>query len=330
MRTVVITGASAGIGRATAREFAKRGDRVALLARGRAGLDAAAEDVRRLGGQALVIEVDVADAAAVEAAADSVEREFGPIDLWVSNAMAAVLGEVIETSPDEFRRVMEVTYLGAVHSTQSALRRMLPRDRGHIVLVGSALSHRGIPLQATYCGAKHALKGFYESLRCELRHHGSKVGLTIVQLPGLNTTQFGWVRLHVPNEPQPVPPIYTPELAARAIVWASDHPRRRELWVGGSTAMTIIGNRLASWVAELYLARTGFGSQQTDRRAAADRRDYLDEPLDALVDYGAAGPFGDQAHDRSAQLWCATHRPVVLTAAAAALATGIATVLPRR
>src|SRR4051794_26505962 len=264
-RTIVITGASAGVGRATAQEFARRGDRVALLARGRAGLEAAAADVRALGGQALTIEVDVADADAVEAAAARVEAQWGAIDVWVNNAMAAVLGEVADTSAEEFRRVTEVTYLGTVHGTQAALRRMLPRDRGHIILVGSALTHRGIPLQATYCGAKHAIQGFYESLRTELRHRGARVGLTIVQLPGMNTTQFGWVRLHVPREPRPVAPVYSPELAARAILWTADHPKRRELWVGGSTAMTIVGNRLAPWVAERYLPRTAIQGQQTDR-----------------------------------------------------------------
>src|SRR3954452_8677351 len=194
-RTIVITGASAGVVRATARGFARRGDRVALLARGRAGLEAAAADVRHLGGRPLVVPTDVADADAVEAAAERIEAELGPIDVWINNAMTAVLGEVADTSAAEFRRVTEVTYLGQVHGTQAALRRMLPRDRGQVILVGSALTNRGIPLQATYCGAKHAVKGFHESLRTELRHRGSKVGLSLVQLPGLNTTQFGWVRL---------------------------------------------------------------------------------------------------------------------------------------
>ncbi len=328
-QTVVITGASAGVGRAVARRFAARGDRVALLARGQAGLDAAAEDVRRLGGEALAISVDVADAAAVEAAADQVEAAFGPIDIWVNNAMAAVLGEVKDTSADEFRRVTEVTYLGAVHGTQAALRRMLPRDRGHIILVGSALARRGIPLQATYCAAKHAIQGFYESLRCELRAHGSHVGLTIVHLPGMNTTQFSWVRLHVPNEPQPVAPIYSAELAAKGIVWAAEHRRRRELWVGASTVMTIIGNRLAPWLAEWYLARSGISAQQTDHPAAPDRRDYLFEPVDTDADHGADGPFTDRTHNDSPQLWAATHRPALLGAAGVAGAL-TAAVLARR
>lgn len=317
-RTVVISGASAGVGRATAAQFARRGDKIALLARGRAGLEAAAEEVRKLGGEPLAIELDVADPNAVERAAEQIEASLGEIDLWINVAMTAVLGEVSKTPAAEFRRVTEVTYLGTVHGTQAALRRMLPRDRGQIILVGSALAYRGIPLQATYCAAKHAIQGFYESLRCELRHHHSSVGLTIVHLPGLNTTQFGWVRLHVPNEPQPVPPIYSPQLAARAIVWASEHPRRRELWVGGSTALTIIGNRLAPWLAERYLARTGFDSQQTETPAPADRADYLESAVDAERDHGADGPFTGSAHDRSLQLWLATHRPLLALAGAGA------------
>jgi NAD(P)-dependent dehydrogenase (short-subunit alcohol dehydrogenase family) len=268
--------------------------------------------------------VDVADADAVEAAAVRVEAELGPIDVWINNAMTAVLGEVADTTAEEFRRVTEVTYLGQVHGTQAALRRMLPRDRGQVILVGSALTNRGIPLQATYCGAKHAVKGFHESLRTELRHRGSKVGLTLVQLPGLNTTQFGWVRLHVPKQPMPVPPIYTAELAGRALVWAADHPRRRELWVGGSTALTIAGNRVAPWLAERYLARTGVQAQQTDRPAAPDRRDYLEAPVDDGRDHGADGPFGDQAHDRSPQLWAATHRGAAAAAGGALAAAALA------
>ena len=329
-RTIVITGASAGVGRAAARAFARRGDRVALLARGRAGLEAAAADVRHFGGRPLAVPTDVADADAVEAAAERIEAELGPIDVWINNAMTAVLGEVADTSAAEFRRVTEVTYLGTVHGTQAALRRMLPRDRGHIILVGSALTNRGIPLQATYCGAKHAIKGFHESLRTELRHRHSKVGLTLVQLPGLNTTQFSWVRLHVPKEPMPVPPIYTAELAARALLWTADHPRRRELWVGGTTAMTIIGNRLAPWVAERYLARTGFKAQQTDRVAGPNRRDYLEAPVDDERDHGADGSFGEQAHDRSPQLWAATHRPVLAAAGGGAAAGALAALLRRR
>jgi len=317
---VVITGASAGLGRAVARRFAREGAFVGLIARGEAGLRAAAEDVERLGGRALPLPCDVSDAAAVDAAAERVEAELGPIDIWINNAMTAVLGEVVDTSADEFRRVMEVTFLGSVHGAQAALKRMEPRGRGAIIQVGSALGRRGIPLQATYCSAKHAVQGFFESLRTELRHRDSPIHLGIVQLPGMNTTQFSWVRLHVPNEPQPVPPIYQPEVAADAVHWAAHH-RRRELWVGFPTVYTILGNRIAPWLAEAYLAKTGFDGQQTDRPAAPGRRDYLEETLDADRDHGAHGSFGDQSHSRSPQTWLAQRRGTVgALAGAAALA----------
>ncbi len=320
---VVITGASAGVGRATARRFAADGARIGLIARGRAGLEACAREVREAGGQALVLPCDVSDADAVEAAAAATEEAFGPIDVWVNVAMTAILAEVKDTSAEEFRRVTEVTYLGAVHGVQAALRRMLPRDRGSIVQVGSALGRRGIPLQATYCGAKHAIQGFYEALRCELRASGSKVELSIVQLPGLNTTQFGWVRLGVPNQPQPVAPIYQPEVAARAIHWAAHH-RRRELWVGISTVYTIMGNRLAPWAAEWYLARTAISGQQTDTPAAPDRRDYLFEVLDDEEDRGVHGGFDDKAHGHSPQAWASRHRRTLGAAGTLAAAAGAA------
>ena len=316
-RVVVITGASAGVGRATARAFAARGDRVALIARGRAGLAATAREVADVGGTPLQLALDVADAEAVEAAAERAESELGPIDVWVNNAMTAVLAEVVDTTPEELRRVTEVTYLGSVHGAQAALRRMLPRDRGSIVQVGSALARRGIPLQASYCAAKHALDGFVDSLRTELEHRGSNVRLTLVQLPGLNTTQFGWVRARTRGEPMPVPPIFAPELAAEAIVWASEH-RRRELWVGLPTALTILGQRLAPWALDRWLARTGYDSQQTDRPLAPGRPDYLFAPLDDERDHGFQGPFGDQAHRRDVQLWLGTHRAPALALAAAA------------
>src|SRR3954454_9836541 len=291
-KVAVVSGASAGIGRATARELGRRGYSVGLLARGEAGLRAAQREIEQEGGRALTVPVDVADAGAVEAAAERVEQELGEIDVWVNVAMAAVLGEVRHTSADEFRRVTEVTYLGSVHGTQAALRRMLPRDRGKIVQVGSALARRGIPLQATYCAAKHAVQGFFESLRTELIHQGSNVDVTLVQLPGVNTTQFGWVRLRPPvdHEPQPVAPIYQPEVAGRAIAWAAEN-RRRELWVGYPTTLTIVGNWLAPRIQDLYLARTGYGGQQTDEPAAPDRRDYLFEPLDTDEDRGSDGTF---------------------------------------
>jgi short-subunit dehydrogenase len=320
---IVITGASAGVGRATARAFARPGARLGLIARGRAGLEAAAAEVRAAGGEALVLPCDVSDADAVEAAAARVEDAFGPIDVWVNVAMAAVLAEVAETTADEFRRVTEVTYLGAVHGTQAALRRMLPRDRGKIVQVGSALGIRGIPLQATYCGAKHAIQGFVESLRTELRHRGSSVSHTMVQLPGLNTTQFTWVRARTPDEPQPVPPIYAPEVAARAIVWAATHTRT-EIWLGVPTIYTIIGSRMCPRAADWYLGRSGFKGQQTGRPLDPHRPDYLDVPLDDERDHGSAGPFGDRSHTRSPQLWLTTHRGALAAGGAAAVAAAAA------
>src|ERR671937_2631927 len=241
---VVITGASAGVGRATAREFARRGARVGLIARGRDGLEGARREVERLGGRALVLPLDVADHEAVERAAEAVETELGPIDVWVNNAMLSVFSPVKEMRPEEYRRVTDVTYLGYVYGTLAALRRMLPRDRGVIIQVGSALAYRGIPLQSAYCGAKHAIQGFMDSLRCELLHDGSNVKITMVQLPALNTPQFAWVKSRLPRRPQPVPPIYQPEVAASAIVRAAEHADR-EVWVGGSTAVAIAGNRIA-------------------------------------------------------------------------------------
>jgi short-subunit dehydrogenase len=316
---IVITGASAGVGRATARAFARPGARLGLLARGRAGLEAAAAEVRKAGGEALVLVCDVADADAVEAAAAQVEDAYGPIDVWVNVAMTAVLAEISQTTAEEFRRVTEVTYLGSVHGTQAALRRMLPRDRGKIVQVGSALGYRGIPLQSTYCGAKHAIQGFVESLRTELRHRGSHVSHTIVQLPGLDTTQFAWVRARTPDEPQPVPPIYEPEVAARAIVWAATHTRP-ELWVGVPTVYTIIGSRIAPRAADWYLGRSGFKGQQTGRPLDPNRPDYLETPLDDERDWGSTGSFGDRSLRRSPQLWLTTHRGVLAAGGVAAAA----------
>jgi NAD(P)-dependent dehydrogenase (short-subunit alcohol dehydrogenase family) len=303
-RTVVVTGASAGVGRATAVAFGKRGDRVALIARGGAGLAGAARDVERAGGQALILPCDVADAAAVDAAAQRAEEELGPIDVWVNDAMAAVLAFVHETDPADFRRVTEVTYLGCVHGTMAALARMRPRDRGVIVQVGSALSYRAIPLQASYCGAKFAIRGFTDALRTELMHEGSGVRVTMVQLPGLNTPQFTWVRTTLRKQPQPVPPIFQPELAADAIVHAASRPRR-EVWLGGSTVLTIAGNKLAPWLADRYLARTNVKAQQADQPLDPSRPDYLHEPLDGDADRGAHGPFDAQAKRRSLQ-WTLT------------------------
>jgi NAD(P)-dependent dehydrogenase (short-subunit alcohol dehydrogenase family) len=324
---VVVTGASAGLGRAIARAFGARGDRVALIARGRAGLEGAAAEVRAAGGTALALPCDVSDADAVEAAAARAEQELGPIDVWVNNAMTAVLGEVMDTTPEEFRRVTEVTYLGSVHGAQAALRRMLPRDRGTVVQVGSALAFRGIPLQATYCAAKHAVEGFCESLRTELMHRGSSVRLVEVHLPGMNTTQFSWVRAKISHHPQPVPPIYQPEIAARTVVWAAHH-RRKRIWVGYPTVQTIVGNRVAAWVADRYLARKGFGSQQTDQPIPPDRPDYLFAPLDDDTDHGSHGQWDDTAVASSTQVWLNLHR--CRLAAAAAGAAGLAAAWRRR
>src|SRR4051812_38978337 len=270
----VITGASAGGGPAPVREFAPRGDAIALLAPNEDGLQAAARGARELRGRAVAIPPDVADAAQVEAAADRATRELGPIDVWVNDAMATILAPTWAIEADEFRRVTEVTYLGQVYGTMAALRRMRPRDTGTIVQVGSALAYRGIPLQSAYCGAKHAIRGFTDALRTELMHEGSNVKITTVHLPALNTTQFGLVRTRMPRKPRPVAPVFEPEVAARAIVWASEHPQRREHWVAGSTVMTILGSRLApGWVGDRYLAKTGFDGQQTDEPADERRRE---------------------------------------------------------
>src|SRR5437867_4377682 len=252
---VVVTGASAGVGRATVRAFARQGASVGLVARGREGLEAAAKEIEAEGGRALILPLDVADAYAVEEAATRVEAELGPIDVWVNNAMTSVFAPFKEVAADEFRRVTEVTYLGVVHGTMAALRRMLPRDRGSIVQVGSALAYRGIPLQSAYCGAKHAIQGFTESLRCELLHDHSHVRVCMVQLPALNTPQFEWVLSRLPNKPQPVPPIYQPQVAAEAIVWAAHHGRP-EIWVGGTTVATILANEIAPRLLDHYLGRT--------------------------------------------------------------------------
>ncbi len=315
-QVVVITGASAGVGRATARAFAQTGARIGLLARGIDGLFAAKKEIEAAGGRAVAISVDVADAAAVDAAAAQIERELGPIDVWVNNAMVSVFSPVSQLEPAEVRRVTEVTYLGVVNGTLAALKRMLPRSRGAIVQVGSALAYRGIPLQAAYCGAKHAIQGFTESLRTELLHDRSDVRVTMVQLPAMNTPQFDWVKSRLPRRPQPVPPIYEPEVAARAIVWAAANTHRREICVGFPTLVAVWGNKIAAGLFDRFLARDGFDSQQTNEPADPNRPDNLWAPLPG--DFGAHGRFGDRSRETSTQTWLNEHMVGVFSAAAAA------------
>jgi NAD(P)-dependent dehydrogenase (short-subunit alcohol dehydrogenase family) len=326
-RTVLITGASGGIGRATAREFARQGDRVALVARGRAGLEAAAADVRELGGEALELPADVADPDAVHAAAEEAEKRLGPIDVWVNVAFTSVFAAFTDIRPDEFRRVTEVSYLGYVNGTREALSRMIPRDHGTVVQVGSALGERSIPLQSAYCGAKHAVNGFTSSVRTELMHRKSKVHITVVQMPAVNTPQFSWVLSRLPRHPQPVPPIYQPEVAARAVVHAAAHPQRKQYYVGASTVGTIIGNKIAAGLLDRYLARTGFDSQQTDTPVEADRPDNLWEALDGgpqARDFGAHGIFDDRSHQKSAQAWLSRHAALAWSSSAIAIALATA------
>jgi NAD(P)-dependent dehydrogenase (short-subunit alcohol dehydrogenase family) len=324
-QTVVITGASAGIARATARLYGARGDRVGLIARGQAGLDGAHRDVELAGGTAFAVPADMADFEQVDNAASQIEAALGPIDVWINVAFTSVFAPFAEVTPAEFRRVTEVSYLGFVHGTMAALNRMRPRDHGTIVQVGSALSARSIPLQSAYCGAKHAINGFTSSLRCELLHEGSNIKVTVVQMPAVNTPQFSWVKSRLPDKPQPVPPIYQPEVAARGVVYAADHPGRREYWVGASTAVTLIANKLAPALLDRYLARTGYSSQQTDEPDDPGRPDNLTEPVDDPQgsDHGAHGSFDDQAHSRSAQLWLSHHPAAGVLAACGTTAAGV-------
>ncbi len=316
---VVITGASAGVGRATARAYAQEKARIGLVARGREGLEGARREVEERGGQALVLPTDVSDPDQVEAAAAAVEQQFGPVDVWVNNAMTTVFSPFLKMTPHEFRRVTEVCYLGCVYGTMAALGRMVPRDRGVVVQVGSALAYRAIPLQSGYCGAKHAIQGFTESIRSELLHDGSNVHITMVQMPALNTPQFHWCKSNMPNKAQPVPPIFQPELAADAIVWASKH-RRRELNVGGSTSKVITGNKFFPGLGDRYLARAAYDGQQTDEPEDSERPFNLWEAVPG--DHGAHGDFGDRARHRSLQFWMTTHRG--LTTLAALAAAGLA------
>jgi NAD(P)-dependent dehydrogenase (short-subunit alcohol dehydrogenase family) len=313
-RVVVITGASAGIGRATAQAFAREGAGIALIARGRAGLNGARADVEKRGGEALVLPLDVADPVAVEKAAQQIEQKLGPIDVWINNAMASVFSPIKEMTPEEFKRVTEVTYLGYVYGTLAALKRMLLRNRGLIIQVGSALAYRGIPLQSAYCAAKHAIQGFVDSLRCELLHDKSRVRVALVDPPAMNTPQFGWVKSRLPRKAQPVPPIYQPEIAAEAIVYASHHPRR-EIYVGMPTVGAIVVNKFVPGLLDQYLARTGYHSQQHNGREDRQRPDNLWEPVDDEKDFGAHGNFDSRAARHSPQLWTSMHRGWVVAAA---------------
>jgi short-subunit dehydrogenase len=318
-KVVVITGASAGVGRAAAREFARRGCDVALLARNAEALDNARAEVESRGRRALAIPLDMSDADAVESAAFTIESQLGPIDVWVNNAMTTVFSPVALLRPEEVRRVTEVTYLGTVNGTLSALRRMIPRNRGTIVQVGSALAYRSIPLQAPYCGAKAAIRGFTDSLRTELLHSGSRVRVTMVQMPALNTPQFDWCRARVSRKPQPVPPIFEPEVAARAIVWAARH-RRREVFVGGSTVAAIWGNRLAAPLLDRYLARSAYRAQLAPEPIEPNRRDNLWQTVPG--DHGAHGRFGGRASAASRELWLTTHRRLLFSLCALAAGLG--------
>ncbi len=305
---VMITGAAAGIGRATAQAFAKRGAHIGLLARGRVGLEGAKSDVEKLGGRGLVLVADVADEKAVEAAAERLEQEFGAIDIWINNAMASIFSPIMEMTPEEYRRVTDVTYLGYVWGTIAALRRMYPRNRGIIIHVGSALAYRGIPLQSAYCAAKHAIQGFTDSLRCELIHDKKDIHVCIVEMPAVNTPQFGWVKNKLRNKAQPVPPIYQPEVAADAIVFAATH-RRREIYVGLPTVEAIIGNKIAPGILDHYLS--GYKSQQTAEPKNPEQPDNLFEPVEH--DFGAHGTFDNLARRCSPQLWVTKNRSWLIT-----------------
>jgi len=316
---VVVTGGTAGIGRATVREFARSGYDVAILARGQDGLDATRREVEQMGRRALAIPTDVADWKAVEAAAGQIERELGPIDVWVNNAFAGIFSRFMDVTAEEYERVTQVTYLGQVNGTRAALKHMLPRDKGKIVLVGSALAYRGIPLQSAYCGAKHAIQGFIDSVRCELLNEKTKVTITMVQMPGVNTPQFDWIRAKLPGQPRPVGKVYQPEVAARAI-YAAAHDGRKEMLVGLPTVEAVWGNKVASSLLDDYLAATGIEAQQRPERVQPDRKDNLFEPV--AGDHGAHGSFDSEAVDSSAELWITEHKKELGLAAlgAAALA----------
>jgi NAD(P)-dependent dehydrogenase (short-subunit alcohol dehydrogenase family) len=318
-KVVVVTGASAGVGRAAVRAFAAKGADLALIARGLDGLEGARREVEAMGRRALVLPLDVADAAAVERAADEVERTLGPIDVWVNDAMVSVFGRFLDIDPQAFRRVTDVTFLGYVHGTQAALRRMIPRDRGTIVQIGSALAYRSIPLQSAYCAAKHAMHGLCESIRTELRHDKCRVHITEVQLPAVNTPQFSWSRTRLPHSPQPVPPIFQPEVVADAVVFAAEH-RRREIWVAWPSIMAILSDKLGPRIGDAYLAKHGFESQETNEPVSRDRADDLNAPLPG--DHGAHGDFDDRAKTFSLAWWLNKNRGAVVACLAVAVGLG--------
>jgi short-subunit dehydrogenase len=324
---VVVTGGSAGVGRAVARAFGKEGASVGLIARGRDDLESAKSEIEELGGRALVLPTDVANSEQVEAAADRVEKELGPIGVWVNNAMATVFSRFLEITPEEFKRSTEVTYLGTVYGTMAALKRMYARDRGTIVQVGSALAYRSIPLQAPYCGAKHAIAGFTDSVRTELIHEKKNIHLTMVQLPAMNTPQFSWSRTKLPRHPQPVPPIFEPEVAADAIVWAA-RQRRREVWVGAPTIAAIEGQKIAPGMLDRYLGSNGYDSQQTGEPVDPHRPDNLFHALSG--DWGAHGIFSSRAHKYSPQTWATMHRNWLIAGLGIAGVAGAAMAIHRK
>jgi short-subunit dehydrogenase len=319
---VVVTGASAGVGRAVAHAFAKRGARLGLLARGEESLEAVVEEVRALGGEAMALPTDVAEFDQVQSAAEAVRERYGEIDVWVNDAMATIFAPVEQITPQEFERATRVSYLGTVHGTMVALKRMRARERGTIVQVGSALAYRAIPLQAAYCGSKFAVRGFTDSLRTELLHEKSGVWVTMVQLPAVNTPQFNWCRTRLPDHPQPVPPIYQPEVPAEAVYYAAHH-RRREIWVGFGAVKAIVGNKLAPRVADWYLARTGYASQQIEGEPVSDHRpDNLFDPVPREA--ATHGDFDAKAKGHSPLTWASLHRGAIAASGSLALAGAVA------
>ncbi len=329
--TVVVTGGTAGVGRATVREFAKNGANVAILARGEDRLDTAKREVEEAGGKAIAISVDVSDAKAVEDAADKIERELGEIDVWVNNAFAGIFSRFLDITPEEYQRVTDVTYIGQVNGTRAAMKRMVPRNRGSIVLVGSALAYRGIPLQSAYCGAKHAIQGFQDSIRSELLHDAPGVHITMVQLPGVNTPQFDWIRAKVKGKPKPIGAIFQPEVAARAIYFAA-HTDRKEVEVGYPTVKAVWGDKIASAYLDEVLADVGFKGQQSKEPVSPDRQDNLFEPVPG--DFAAHGRFDKEAREDSPELWASMHKKQIglaaLGAVAAATAAGVGFMLSGR